>query len=184
MTIHNSMSIPRDSLLVTVLATTSDNHQSVCLDMNRVVCCKCLFLFFSSKYTQLCSILLNRVNAINGLRDKGMKSTSYKTKKGINRMTLNHLVKGSNPLRPIDSTTIEDFTLDRSLDRQENHLEASRNQIKDSQAEQDREELYPELEQLTKNQLFQRGKPYKKNRDSRDKQRRLNESHSNRKITY
>ena len=121
MTIHNSMSIPRDSLLVTVLVTTLENHQRVCLDMNRVVCCKYLFLFFSSKYTQLCSILLNRVNAINGLRDKGMKSTSYKTKKGISRMTLNHLVKGSNPLRPIDSTTIEDFTLYRFLYRLENH---------------------------------------------------------------
>jgi len=61
-----------------------------------------------------------------------MKSTSYKTKKGINRMTLNHLVKGSNPLRPIDSTTIEDFTLDRFLDRQENHLEA--NQLNEHKA--------------------------------------------------
>jgi hypothetical protein len=70
MTIHNSMSIPRDSLLVTVLVTTLENHQRVCLDMNRVVCCKYLFLFFSSKYTQLCSILLNRVNAIMVLRIK------------------------------------------------------------------------------------------------------------------
>jgi len=131
MTLHKPMSIPSNCSLVTVLVTTLENHQSVCLDMNRVVCCKCLFLFFSSKYTQLCSILTLRVNAINGLRDKGMKSTSYKTKKGISRMTLNHLVKGSNPLRPIDSTTIEDFTLDRSLDRQENHSEANPKAYKD-----------------------------------------------------
>ena len=131
MTIHKPMSIPSNCSLVTVLVTALENHQWVCLDMNRVVCRKCLFLFFSSKYTQLCSILLNRVNAINGLRDKGMKSIGYKTKKGINRMTLNHLVKGSNPLRPIDSTTIEDFTLDRSLDRQENHLEANPKAYKD-----------------------------------------------------
>ncbi len=132
MTIHNSMSIPSNCSLVTVLVTTLENHQRVCLDMNRVVCCKCLFLFFSSKYTQLCSILLNRVNAINGLRDKGMKSTGYKTKKGINRMTLNHLVEGSNPSRPKGFTTIEDFTLDRSLDRQENHSEA--NQLNEHKA--------------------------------------------------
>ena len=168
MTIHNSMSIPRDSLLVTVLATTSDNHQSVCLDMNRVVCCKCLFLFFSRNNTQLCSILRHRIHALNGLRDMEINTVTYTTKKGIKPLTLNHLVKGSNPLRPIDSTTIEDFTLDRSLDRQENHLEVSRSQIKDSQAEQEREGLYPELEQLTKNQLFQREKFYQRNRDSRD----------------
>jgi len=61
-----------------------------------------------------------------------MKSTSYKTKKGISRMTLNHLVKGSNPLRPKGFTTIEDFTLDRSLDRQENHSEA--NQLNEHKA--------------------------------------------------
>lgn len=121
MTIHNSMSIPRDSLLVTVLVTTLENHQRVCLDMNRVVCCKYLFLFFSSKYTQLCSILLNRVNAINGLRDKGMKSTSYKTKKGISRMTLNQLVGGSNPPRPKGFTSDRHSTLYRFLYRLENH---------------------------------------------------------------
>lgn len=115
------MSIPRDSLLVTVLVTTLENHQRVCLDMNRVVCCKYLFLFFSSKYTQLCSILLNRVNAINGLRDKGMKSTSYKTKKGISRMTLNQLVGGSNPPRPKGFTSDRHSTLYRFLYRLENH---------------------------------------------------------------
>ena len=96
-----------------------------------------------------------------------MNTVTYTAKKGIKPLTLNHLVEGSNPSRPKGFTAIEDFTLDRFLDRQENHLEANQNQTKDSQAEQERKELRPELEQLTKNQLFQRGKFYQRNRNSR-----------------
>lgn len=139
-------------MVYTVVVTALDYHQSVCLDMNRVVCCKSLILFFSKRYTQLRSVLHRSVNVCKCVRDMAIISNTYTAKNTINRMTLNHLVKGSNPLRPIDSTTIEDFTLDRSLDRQENHLEVNQSQTQSSQAEQNKE-LCPKLEQLTKNQL-------------------------------
>ena len=122
MTLHKPMSIPRDSLLVTVLVTALENHQCVWLDMNRVVCCKYLFLFFSSKYTQLRSMLHRRLNAIKWLRDITMKSNTYIAKNIIKGMTLNQLVGGSNPLRPKGFTAIPTFTCDRTLDRLQNHV--------------------------------------------------------------
>lgn len=160
MTIHKPCGLQHNSLLSTELVTAILYNQCGCNDMNRVGSCNPLILFFSRNNTQLRSILRHRIHVLNGLGDMVMNTVTYTAKKGIKPLTLNHLVEGSNPSRPIDSTTIEDFTLDRSLDRQENHLEANQNQTKDSQAEQERKGLHPELEQLTKNQLFQRGKVY------------------------
>ena len=130
-TVSKPCGLPRDIVLSTELVTAIRYNQCGCNDMNSVGSCNSLILFFSRNNTQLCSILTLRVNAINGLRDKGMKSTSYTTKKGIKPLTLNHLVEGSNPSRPKGFTTIEDFTLDRTLDRQENHSEAKPKAYKD-----------------------------------------------------
>jgi len=165
-TISKPCSLPRDIVLVTELATDIVYNQWGCFDMNRVGNCNPLILFFSNNTTQLRSTPPHKVHALNGLRDMAMNTVTYMTKNAIGTTTLNQLVGGSNPPRPIHSTAIQGFTLDRFLDRQENHLEVSRSQIKDSQAEQERKELHPELEQLTKNQLFLREKFYQRNRNS------------------
>lgn len=109
-------------MVYTVVVTTLDNHQSVCLDMNSVVRCKSLILFFSKRYTQLRSLLHRSVNVCKCLRDMAMKSYTYTSKNTIKGMTLNQLVGGSNPPRPKGFTAIGTFSCDRSLYRLKNHI--------------------------------------------------------------